>query len=72
MFKEFIKKLNNYRAVGVFSHIRPDGDCIGAQVATCLWLKKNGIKAYAFNDDEVPLNLQWVADYYPIQKPDEK
>src|SRR5699024_5362607 len=58
--------------VGVYSHIRPDGDCIGAQVAACLWLHKNDIEVYAFNDDPVPLNLQWLAEYFPIQQPDEK
>ncbi|HEX6983298.1 MAG TPA: bifunctional oligoribonuclease/PAP phosphatase NrnA [Balneolaceae bacterium] len=72
MFEELIQKLKSYCTVGVFSHIRPDGDCIGAQVATCIWLQKNGIEVYAFNDDEVPLNLRWLADFFPIQKPDEK
>ncbi|HET6527221.1 MAG TPA: bifunctional oligoribonuclease/PAP phosphatase NrnA, partial [Balneolaceae bacterium] len=72
MFEELIQRLKSFRTVGVFSHIRPDGDCIGAQVATCIWLQKNGIEAYAFNDDDVPLNLRWLADFFPIQKPDEK
>lgn len=72
MFEELIQKLKQYDTVGVFSHIRPDGDCIGAQIATCLWLEKNGITAYAFNDDDVPLNLRWLAEYFPIQKPEEK
>ena len=71
MFKELIEKLKSHKTVGVYSHIRPDGDCIGSQVAVCRWLQKNGIKAYAFNDDEVQLNLQWLTEYFPIQKPDE-
>lgn len=69
MFKEFIEKLGNYQHIGVFSHIRPDGDCIGAQVALCRWLQKSGYKPYAFNDDEVPDNLQWLCDFFPVQKP---
>ncbi len=72
MFEELISKLKGHRTVGVYSHIRPDGDCIGAQVAACKWLEKNGIKAIAFNDDPIPLNLQWLTEYYPIQKPTEK
>ena len=72
MFKQLINKLKQHQTVGVYSHIRPDGDCIGAQIAICLWLKKNGIKAYAFNDDPVPLNLQWLTDYFPVRKPEEK
>lgn len=72
MFEELITKLKKHRTVGVYSHIRPDGDCIGAQVAACKWLEKNGITAIAFNDDPIPLNLQWLTEYYPIQKPGEK
>lgn len=72
MFAELIKKLKKHRTVGVYSHIRPDGDCIGSQVALCLWLKRNGIEAYAFNDDEVPLNLQWLSDFFPIRHPSKK
>lgn len=71
MFKELINRLKSHDTVGVYSHIRPDGDCIGAQVAVCRWLDKNGIKAYAFNDDSVPLNLQWLTDYYAIRQPEE-
>lgn len=72
MFKELINSLLGYQTVGVYSHIRPDGDCIGAQIALCIWLEKNGIKAYAFNDDPLPMNLQWLTDYYKIEKPGEK
>lgn len=69
MFKQFIKKIQNYKHIGVFSHVRPDGDCIGSQVALCRWLQANGFEAAAFNDDDVPENLLWLTDYYPIQKP---
>jgi bifunctional oligoribonuclease and PAP phosphatase NrnA len=70
MFNDFIKKLKNYKSVGVFSHVRPDGDCIGAQVALCRWLEKNGWNAQAFNDDDIPPNMKWLAAHFPIVKPD--
>lgn len=69
MFQHFIEKIKTHTKVGVFSHMRPDGDCLGAQTALCLWLEKNGIKAMAFNEDPVPDNLLWMADYFPIKKP---
>lgn len=72
MFKEFINKLKNYKTIGVFSHLRPDGDCLGAQVALCKWLEKNGWEARAFNDDEVPPNMHWLASHFTIHKPGEK
>jgi len=68
MFKEFIENVKSYSKIGVFSHIRPDGDCIGAQVALCIWLEKNGLDAVAFNDDDISPDLYWLTDYFPIQK----
>lgn len=72
MFKELIEKLESAQTVGVYSHIRPDGDCIGSQVAVCRWLEKNDIRAFAFNDDDVPLNLRWLTEYYKVEAPSEK
>ncbi len=70
LFQEFRKSIEEFTTVGVYSHIRPDADCIGAQVAASLWLEKNGIRAIAFNDYTVPQNLAWLCDYFPIEQPD--
>ncbi len=54
----------------MFSHIRPDGDCIGAQIALSRWLEKNGVRALAFNDNQIPQNLDWLTEFYTIDIPD--
>jgi phosphoesterase RecJ-like protein len=72
MFEEFIEKINNYNHVGVISHVRPDGDCIGAQMALCAWLEKNGLTVSAFNDDEVPANMLWLQKNTTVEKPTPK
>lgn len=72
MFRKFIEQVTKFDCVGVFSHIRPDGDCIGAQVALARWLEKNGVRAMAFNDNQVPQNLEWLTDFYPVGIPDEE
>jgi len=72
MFKEFIKNVKKYSRIGVFSHIRPDGDCIGAQVALSIWLQKNGMDVVAFNDDDIAENLYWLTEYFPVQKASEE
>jgi bifunctional oligoribonuclease and PAP phosphatase NrnA len=69
MYNEFIRKIENYSHVGVLSHIRPDGDCIGSQVALCKWLEKKGLTATAFNDDEVSEDLQWLLNNVPLKQP---
>lgn len=72
MFEEFIKTIGKYKRIGVYSHVRPDGDCIGSQVAMCRWLQKNGHDAFAFNDDDLPDNLTWLCEFFPVQKPDDE
>lgn len=69
MLEKIAKALRSYKGkrLAVISHIRPDADCIGAQVALCLWLKKHNVTALAFNDNEVPPNLQWLTAYYPVK-----
>ncbi len=71
MFKKLISKLLSHQKVAVFSHVRPDGDCLGSQVGLCLWLEKNGVNCSAFNEDDVNDNLSWLTDFFPIEKPDE-
>lgn len=69
MFKEFISKILSYKKVAVFSHLRPDGDCLGSQIALSLWLQKNGVEVTAFNEDDVPGNMGWLEAFFPISKP---
>ena len=43
--------------VAVLGHMRPDGDCIGSQVALARLLLSAGIDAICVNRDRVPPNL---------------
>jgi len=70
MFQDFRHNLLQFKKAGIFSHIRPDGDCIGAQVGLSIWLEKNGVQAWAFNDDRVPQNLHWLTRFHPIHLPE--
>jgi len=46
------------RKVAVLGHRRPDGDCIGSQVALVRILKAQGIESFAVNEDPVPRTLK--------------
>lgn len=70
MFEEFIEKIGRYKRVGVVSHLRPDGDCTGSQIALCKWLRSRGLQARAFNDDILPDNLTWMQESVVIEKPE--
>lgn len=53
VFKEVLKAIGN-KKVAVIGHMRPDGDCIGAQVAMVQGLSGCGIEVVALNKDSVP------------------
>ncbi len=44
--------------VAVLGHMRPDGDCIGSQVALCRLLRTAGAEAVCVNHHAVPANLR--------------
>ncbi|PYI85141.1 MAG: bifunctional oligoribonuclease/PAP phosphatase NrnA [Verrucomicrobia bacterium] len=53
----------------VVGHIRPDGDCIGSQLALTLALKNEGKKVACWNDDDVPRKLAFLDPGQLIGKP---
>ena len=52
-FLKALESLKN-RPVVVLGHKRPDGDCIGSQVALCRVLNAKGFHATAINADPIP------------------
>jgi len=54
------------RRVAVIGHARPDGDCIGSQVALCRALRTKGIDAVCVNADAVPRRLQFLVTDTPF------
>ncbi len=55
----------------VLGHRRPDGDCIGSQVALTRVLINLGIKARAVNEDPVPRTLKHFIGNTPFFSPEE-
>lgn len=52
-FEDAVKRLKKHK-VAVLGHVRPDGDCIGSQVAVTRILRQRGIDAIAVNHHQVP------------------
>ena len=59
------------KSVVVLGHRRPDGDCIGSQVALTRVLLSQGIDARAVNADPIPRTLQKFVGDTPFFRPDE-
>jgi len=54
------------RPVAVIGHVRPDGDCIGSQVALCRYLRTFGIDALCVNTHAVPRTQQFIVGDTPF------
>ncbi len=68
-FAQAIARLEGRRVV-VIGHARPDGDCIGSQVAVARILAQHGIEVLCANGDPVPRRLAYLAAQQPFHTPD--
>jgi phosphoesterase RecJ-like protein len=60
VFGEILKRVAGKR-VAIIGHARPDGDCIGSQVALASGLASRGVDVVCINGDPVPRRLQYLA-----------
>jgi len=63
---EQIRASNTFCIVG---HIRPDGDCIGSQIALSLALRNEGKTVRCWNEDVVPDKLAFLDPDHLLEKP---
>ena len=57
------------RRIAVIGHARPDGDCIGSQVALARCLRALGSEVICVNLDDVPRRLQFLVDDLTFLRP---
>lgn len=68
-FREIGDWLDRYESFALLSHVRPDGDAIGSQLALGLALEAAGKRMRIFNDDGVPSNLTFMAESERVERP---
>src|ERR1700761_3263653 len=60
--EEVVAELNRRSAFMFASHVKPDGDTLGAGLALGLALKSLGKRVGYFNQDPVPRNLRFLPE----------
>ena len=70
-FSEIGRALREYQLFAVMSHVRPDGDALGSQLALALSLKKLGKDVRVWNEDGMLEKYSFLARAELIQKPPE-
>jgi len=63
-FHEFLKKPAR---ILLTTHINPDGDGLGSEVATALWLRAMGKTVHVLNDSPVPHAFEFLARHLPLE-----
>ena len=63
-FLEFLKKPQRLLLT---THINPDGDGLGSEVATALWLREMGKTVHVLNDSPVPHAFEFLARHLPLE-----
>ncbi len=64
-----IEQIRASKTFCVVGHVRPDGDCIGSQLAVSLALINEGKKVTCWNEDVVPDKLTFLDSEKLFQKP---
>jgi bifunctional oligoribonuclease and PAP phosphatase NrnA len=65
---QMAEELRKAPNVALFSHVSPDGDCLGSMLAIGLALEKLGKEVYLVNPDPIPQNLSFLPGVDKIQK----
>jgi phosphoesterase RecJ-like protein len=60
VLKKIIEAIRDGRTFCVVGHIRPDGDCVGSQLALALALQNEGKQVTCWNEDPVPDKLRFL------------
>jgi len=63
--------LGRHRRVLLTTHVNPDGDAIGSEVAFARWLASRGVQVRILNDSPTPAAFTWLTASNPIEVYDE-
>lgn len=69
MLSRILQALRPLQSFCVVGHARPDGDCIGSQLALTLALRDQGKQVVCWNEDEVPEKLAFLDPHRLLQQP---
>ncbi len=69
---ELAKLILDCDNVSILTHKSPDGDCVGAGLALCYYLRSKGKKANVLNSDGIPKRYDFLSDGYEPQEFEEE
>jgi phosphoesterase RecJ-like protein len=67
--RRILEQIRASKTICVIGHVRPDGDCIGSQLALSIALKNDGKKVTCWNEDPIPDKLAFLDPNGLMEKP---
>ena len=64
-----LEKIRESQTICVVGHLRPDGDCIGSQLALALALRRQGKEVACWDEDPLPQKYAFLDPGHVVQKP---
>jgi bifunctional oligoribonuclease and PAP phosphatase NrnA len=64
-----LETVREHKTFCIVGHVRPDGDCIGSQLALGMALRNEGKKVTCWNEDAVPHKYKFLDPEGLLQKP---
>ena len=68
-YQEIGEIFERHESFVILSHVRPDGDAIGSQLALAFALEAAGKKVRVINEDGLPDNLRFLPGSDRIEQP---
>jgi bifunctional oligoribonuclease and PAP phosphatase NrnA len=68
-FEAIAEAIQAATSIVVLSHVRPDGDAIGSQIALAVSLEHLGKQVWAWNEDGLPTNFRFLQRSELIEQP---
>jgi phosphoesterase RecJ-like protein len=62
MIENVLSLIHNHDRFFITTHIRPDGDALGSELAFGLFLRKLGKEVVMLNSDPPPINMDWLPE----------
>lgn len=67
MIDEILTLIDKHERFFITTHLRPDGDALGSELAFGLFLEKLGKQVAMINSDPPPMNMDWLPELDRVQ-----
>lgn len=64
-----LETIREHKTFCIVGHVRPDGDCVGSQLALGIALQNEGKKVTCWNEDSIPQKYKFLDPEGLLQKP---